>query len=620
MKPLRLKAEVAKRPTVAATSQSVIAKVYVDNGVYHLDKPYGYSIPDSLFSEISVGVRVQVPFNGREVEGLLIETVPAESLAGLKPISKVLSSVSVASRRSLELIEAISGAWAAHPYDVIRSAIPPRVASVDREEWIAPIEELKVGKLDRQYLQLPPYMNPYLALAELVGKLTEDKSILVVFPDTKSIQRFALLRPDAIVLDSSLERSTRYRNFLRAKYSTKSLVIGSRSAIFADIPDLNTVIIFDEGSEHFYEQRSPGWNARDVGLIRAELEGLHFIAIGYSPSANLALMIEEGEMKFRSTKSRISVESFQQEFQELLPGRIIPSIRSALRVGPVLVLATRRGYSQAISCSKCRNIALCSCGARLFQRSAASTIECALCEKIYSDWSCSWCSGKTPYLLSRGTTRFAHEIGKALPGVKVVLSEGDTPLADTKSFEGVVIATPGSAPYLSDGYAAVVVLDAEKLVTQSDLKAQERAEQLIFSQAGFLRKDAKVFLVISHNHPIVGALSAWKPSLLSQRQLADRKDVLLPPFAKSISVDISSTETSILIRGLEAAKSDGRLSTNTRILGPTQLKGDLQRVLLLAPLDESQLLVSLIHEYQRRRSASRKTLLAMRIDPYSLTK
>ena len=601
MKPLRLKAEVAKRQAIATTSHSVLAKVHVDSGVYHLDKPYDYSIPDSFFNQISVGVRVQVPFNGREVEGLVAQVVEVDSIAGLKPISKVLSAVSIASEESLKLIEAVSSAWAAHPFDVIRSAIPPRVASVDREEWVVQPKGSASRRSDKQYLQLPPCVNPYRALADFVVKLSGDKSTLIVFPDTRSIERFSLLRPDAIILDSSLERSTRYRNFLRAKYSTKSLVIGSRSAIFADIPDLDTVIVFDEGSEHFYEQRSPGWNARDVGLIRADLENLNFIAIGYSPSANLALMIEEGEMKFRSTKIRPSVESFQQEFQELLPGRIIPAIRSALRVGPVLVLATRKGYSQAISCSKCRNIAL-------------------LCERTYSDWSCSWCNAKTPYLLSRGTTRFAHEIGKALPGVKVALSEGDTPLTDAKSFEGVVIATPGSAPYLSDGYAAVVVLDGDKLLSQSDLKAQERAEQLIFSQTGYLRKDGKVLLVITHSHPIVGALSAWKPSLLSQRQLADRKDVLLPPFAKSVSVDIPSAEASILIRGFETAKSDGRLSANTRILGPTQLKGELQRVLLLAPLHESKLLVSLIHEYQRRRSASRKTLLAMRIDPYSLTK
>lgn len=620
MKPLRLKAEVVKSVSTPLISQEFVARIFVDSGVYHLDKPYDYSIPEPFVDSLSIGVRVQVPFNGREVEGLVLDIVSAKSLAGLKPISKVISPISVASQESLVLIEAVANAWAAHPYDVIRSAIPPRVASVDREEWSRPSTTVSRKSSERQYLQLPPYINPYVALAELTSKISKDKSTLIIFPDNRAVERFALLRKDSIVLDSTLDRSTRYRNFLRAKYSEKSLVIGTRSAIFADIPDLETIVIFDEGSEHLYEVRSPGWNARDVGLIRADIQRLNFYAIGYSPSANLALMIDEGEMKFRSAKERVSVESFQQEFQELLPGRIIPSIRSALRNGPVLVLASRKGYSQAISCSKCRNIALCTCGSRLFQRSASSIIECSLCEKAYPDWSCSWCNAKTPYLLSRGTTRFAHEIGKALSGIKVLLSEGDSPLTDSKSFEGIVIATPGSAPYLAEGYAAVVVLDADKLLAQSDLKAQERAEQLIFSQTGFLRRDGKVFLIISHSHPIIGALSSWKPSLLSRKQLADRRDVLLPPFAKSVSIDVPSAEASILIRGLEAAKGDGRLSENTRILGPTELKGDLVRVLLLAPVRESQLLVRLIHEYQRRRSASKKALLVMRIDPYSLTK
>jgi primosomal protein N' (replication factor Y) len=50
------------------------------------------------------------------------------------------------------------------------------------------------------------------------------------------------------------------------------------------------------------------------------------------------------------------------------------------------------------------------------------------------------------------------------------------------------------------------------------------------------------------------------------------------------------------------------------------LKGEMQRIVLLGPLEEAQSLVALIHEYQRRRSASKKSLLAMRIDPYSITK
>jgi primosomal protein N' (replication factor Y) len=620
MKPLRLKAEVAKRESLRADQSNFVAQIQVDTGVYHLDQPYDYSIPSQLIDYVSIGVRVQVPFGGREVEGLVFNVVEGSAIGGLKAISKVISPISVASSDLLNLIEEVAQAWAANPYDLIRSAIPPRVASVEKEIWKEPEIKRISTKERREFLQLPSHRNPYEALSELIGKQSGKGSLLVIVPDSRSISRLKSLNPDALVLDSSLDRTDRYRNFLKAKYSTENLVIGTRSAVFADIPDLEQIIIFDEGSEHLFEQRSPGWNARDVALIRAKLQKVDFLAVGFSPSAEVARQIESGEIKFRATKSRIKVESFQQEFQELLPGRIIPAIRSALKLGPVLFLASRKGYAQAISCSKCRNLALCTCGSRLLKKSASAPIECSLCDMKYRDWSCTWCSGKIPYLLSRGTMRYSQEIGRAFPGVKISLSEGDSTLEDHSLTEGIVIATPGSAPYVVGGYSAVVVLDADGLLNESDLKSLERAQQVIFSQGGFISKDGKILLVISHSSPIIGALSSWKPSLLAHRELEERRETGLPPYAKAVSIDVAANETQQLIRGFHAAKEDGRLPRALRILGPIQLKGEMQRIVLLGPLDEAQSLVVLIHEYQRRRSASKKSLLAMRIDPYSITK
>ena len=620
MKPLRLKAEVAKRETLRSEQSSFVAEIQVDTGVYHLDQPYDYSIPSQLIDQVATGVRVQVPFGGREVEGLVLSILEGFAIGGLKPISKVISPISVASLDLLSLIDAVSQAWAANPYDLIRSAIPPRVASVEKEIWIAP-EIIRIStKERREFLQLPSHRNPFDALSELIGKQSVKGSVLVIVPDSRSISRLKSFNPQALVLDSSLDRAVRYRNFLQAKYSTENLVIGTRSAVFADIPDLAQIILFDEGSEHLFEKRTPGWNARDVALIRAKLQKVDFLAVGFAPSAEVAREIESSEIDFRATKSRINVESYQQEFQELLPGRIIPAIRSALKVGPVLFLASRKGYAQAISCSKCRNLSLCSCGSRLLKRSSSAPIECSLCDKNYPDWSCTWCSGKTPYLLSRGSTRYAQEIGRAFAGVNISLSEGDSMLEDNSSNEGIVIATPGSAPYAPGGYSAVVVLDADGLLNESDLKSLERAQQLIFSQAGFICKDGKILLVISHSSPIIGALSSWKPSLLAHRELEERRETGLPPYAKAVSIDVAANETQQLIRGFQAAKDDGRLPSALRILGPIHMKGEMQRIVLLGPLDEAHSLVALIHEYQRRRSASKKSLLAMRIDPYSITK
>lgn len=620
MKPLRLKSEVAKREPIRSEQSTFVAKIQVDTGVFHLDQPYDYSIPSQLIDEVSIGIRVQVPFGGREVEGLILSVADGSTIGGLKAISKVISPISIASSELLDLILAVSQAWAANPYDVIRSAIPPRVASVEKELWRAPEIERISSKECREFLQLPSHRNPYEALSELIERQSGKGSLLVIVPDSRSISRLKSLNPEAIMLDSSLDRTDRYRNFLQAKYSTGNLVIGTRSAVFADIPDLAQIMIFDEGSEHLFEQRTPGWNARDVALIRAQSQGLDFLAVGFAPSAEVARRIEAGEIKFRATKSRINVESYQQEFQELLPGRIIPAVRSALKVGPVLFLASRKGYAQAISCSKCRNLARCTCGSRLLKKSASSPIECSLCDLQYSDWGCTWCSGKVPYLLSRGSTRYAQEIGRAFAGVKISLSEGDLMLQDHSLSEGIVIATPGGAPYVVGGYSAVVVLDSDGILNESDLKSLERAQQLIFAQAGFISKDGKILLVISHSSPIIGALSSWKPSLLAHRELEERKETGLSPYAKAVSIDVAANETQQLIRGFHAAKEDGRLPNALRILGPIQIKGEIERIVLLGPLDEAQSLVALIHEYQRRRSASKKSLLAMRIDPYSITK
>jgi len=620
MKPLRLKVEVAKRELSKEVQSNYVARVQVDTGVFHLDQPYDYSIPLEFLDQTNTGVRVQVPFSGREVEGLVLSVYEGSSVGGLKPLSKVLSPISVASENLLNLIAAVAKAWAANPYDLIRSAIPPRVASVEKEKWLIESTTNPSTKERRQYLQLPSHRNPYEALSDLIQKRCAKGSTLIILPDTRSIARLYNLQTDSIVLDSSLDRSERYRNFLRAKYSRNNLVIGTRSAVFADIPDLVAIIVFDEGSEHLFEQRSPGWNARDVAIIRSQIQKIDFLAVGFAPSAEMARQIESGDLKFRATKSRVHVESFQQEFQELLPGRIIPVIRSALKVGPVLFLASRKGYSQAISCSKCRNLALCTCGSRLLKRSVSAPIECSLCDEKFPDWSCSWCANKNPYLLSRGTTRYAQEIGRAFPGVHISLSEGEAILEDRSISQGIVIATPGSAPYVKGGFSAVVVLDADFLLNESDLKSLERAQQLIFSQASYLSKEGRALLVISHSAPIIGALASWKPSLLAHRELEERRETQLPPYAKAISVDADSSEAQQLIRGFETAKEDGRLPKELRILGPISLKGEGQRILLLGPLDDAQKLVDLLHEYQRRRSAGKKKLLSMRIDPYSITK
>ena len=619
-RPLRLKREVIRRAPEISTTDNPVARLWVDSGVFHLDQSYDYLVPDNLSEQVAVGVRVQVPFNGRECEALVLERIAISSGRRLKSITKVISRVPVASKPSLDLIALVAHRWACHPYDVIRSAIPPRVASVEKMHWIDRTIDRPGQSSVRQYLQLPAYQDPFQALARHVKSVRSRGSILVIVPDNRSVLRLSKHFPEALILDSDLPRSERYENFLRARTTSAQIIIGTRSAIFADSPDLASIVIFNESSEQFFEVRSPGWNARDIAILRARNENVAIYCVGYSPSAEVARLIDIGWFEFKGAKQKIRVDTFQQEFSELLPGKIIGELRRLVKQGPILFIAPRKGYSQSISCSSCRNISTCSCGGRLEKKGATTAISCSLCANVYSEWVCQYCAGLKPFLLNRGSERFAQEIGVALPGIPITLCEAEKMVDDFELNSGIVIATPGSAPMSADGYAAVVILDGEKLLNQSDLRAQERAREIFFTHAALLNSSGSALLVINHSNPIVGALASWKPSLISRRELQERIEASLPPFVRSISLDIDSSESATLVRALNKSRDEGRLPASTRILGPSTLNTATHRILLLAPLEDGEALVLLMHEFQRRRSATRKKLATLRIDPYSLSR
>lgn len=619
-RPLRLKREVVQTQPGPSTTDKPVARVWVDNGVFHLDQSFDYLVPDELDLSVQIGVRVQVPFNGRACEALVLGRSEKTSGMKLKSIDKVISTVPVASQRSLNLIENVANRWACHPFDVIRSAIPPRVAGVEKKKWPTDVLTVNLPSSIREYLQLPAFQDPFEILAKFLKNSVKQGSVLVIVPEAKTIHRLQSQIPHALVLGSELSRSERYENFLRARTELNQIIIGTRSAVFADVPDLAAIVVFNESSEHLYEVRAPGWNARDVAILRARQENIALHFLGYCPSAEVTRLIDIGWLTYRAAKSKVKVLTFQQEFSELLPGRIIQELRSLIKNGPILFIAPRKGYSQAISCSHCRNISLCECGGRLEKKSATGSITCSLCPNVFPDWVCKYCSGVRPFLLNRGSERFAQEIGKALPGVPITLSEGEKVVEDAQISSGVVIATPGSAPMAIQGYSAVVILDGESLLNQSDLRAQERAREIFFSNLSLLVSTGTALLVVNHSNSIVGALSSWKPSLISLRELREREEAALPPFVRCVSLDIEESEASTLTRALNKSRQDGRLPESTRILGPSTLSNGLARILILTPLVDGEALITLIHEFQRRRSATKKKLAAVRVDPYSLSR
>lgn len=624
---LRLKVQESSRPRHDAASIEPVARIWVDTGVPHLEPIYDYLVPSDLDSKIVLGVRVSVNFSGRVVDGFVIERTASSQSGELKFIEKVLSPVALLNAEVITLINATAGRWGGSVVDVATAAVPPRVATVEKTFNFSVTDnssqKSKKGGSSHSYYLFTPSEDPFETMATWIGKRRSLGGVLIVLPEAREV---ALLQEVLIkrsiehtILDASLPRSARYSNYLQVATGISQVVIGTRGAIFAPIQNLQTMVIYREGSQSHYEVRSPGWNTRDVAIIRSQISGIDLTFAGFSPSSEVSLLIERGFVTLSGKRAKMDASAFPQSYGELLPDRIFAPIRKALAKGSVLFLVPRKGYAHAVACKSCRNIALCQCGGKISQPSADSGFICSLCSAKSSTWSCAWCKSTQSVLLGRGNIRFAQEIGKAFPGFAIYTSDAEHPVKEIAEKHSLVLATAGMAPAIAGGYQAVVIIDGDGLFAQLDLRAQERARESIMQASSLCNPQGKICVVIDSSHPIVAALSRWNLSPLLSRELREREQALLPPYVRAITLDFEDSEVPTFITGINGAIRDGRLPSTARILGPNKFSPSQSRVILTVDQEGGQELADFVVTYRKKRATSKKSLPHMRIDPYSLT-
>ena len=623
-RPLRLKREEAKRVDSAQAQLDAYVRVWVDTSVSHLDGTYDYLVPERLSHSVKPGFRVGVPFAGRDVEALVLERSDKSEITNLKFISSVISEELVATPTLISLISSISKRWICNPYDVIRSAIPAPVASVDKAftaETKSSMAQDLVNKAKGEvtYLHLAPHEDPLMRLSEFAQKAQAKGSVLIIVPEDRELELLRLELPDALILTSSLSRTKRYSNYLTAINKSSHIIIGTRSAIFLTPPDLTTVIVYRENSQSHYEPRHPGWNVRDIALLRHSEERLNLYFVGYSPSLEMARSIESGAINFLSKKARLQISTFPQSGSELLPERIFSPIRSALKSGSVLFLVPKKGYASALMCKKCRNLAICSCGGKLSRSNQSAPPACVHCSTTFSSWKCKWCNEDKLVLLGRGAIRHAEEIGRAFPGFPVVNSDADTPVKEVTGKSSLVIATQGMAPRCEGGYSAAVLLEGASFFSYSDLRGQERSREAFFEAAGQVKTGAPVLVAIDSSHPINAALASWNPAHMYKRELADLESLDLPPFTRSLTVDLATSEASTVAEGFKKALLDSRVPASTKVLGPSIRVGDKARIIMTASENEFSDLTQFVGEFVKHRAFAKKEAIQVRIDPYSLS-
>jgi primosomal protein N' (replication factor Y) len=604
-----------------------IARVLPMLSVPHLDREFDYLVSAEQSDDAQPGVRVRVRFHGRLVDGFVLERRNDTDHAGkLGWLDRVVSPEPVLTAETRRLVDAVAARYAGTRPDVLRLAVPARHARVERETAAAPSGPVQPAPIDPSSWELYARGGQFLAaLAEsraaravwqaLPGESWADRfaeaaaqtvragrAVLAIVPDQRDLDmlwRSATARIDqhgVVALSAGLGPAARYRRWLAALRGRARLVIGTRSAVFAPLPDLGLVMIWADADDSLAEPRAPYPHAREVAMLRAHQARCAALIGGYARTAEAHALVRSGwahdivaaRPVVRARTPRVVAlddTGYAEERDPAARTARIPSIalraaRSSLEAGaPVLVQVPRRGYVPSLACGRCRTIARCRhCTGPLSLPDSAGPgpaigAVCRWCGRTEPALRCARCGSDAVRAVVVGARRTAEELGRAFAGTAVITSAGDAVVAEVAARPALVVATPGAEPRAPGGYGAALLLDTWALLGRQDLRAAEDALWRWMSAAALVRArgDGGVITVVAESSiPTVQSLIRWDPVGHAEAERTARSEVGLPPSVHMAAIDGTAGAIAALL-------DEARLPDGADLLGPVDLPPGVRR-------------------------------------------
>jgi primosomal protein N' (replication factor Y) len=579
-----------------------VARVLIDSPLPQLDRLFDYAVPEQFAGDVQPGVRVRVPLRsaGRILDAYVVELGEADPVdRPLSELEAVVSTTRVLTPALYTLARRAADRAAGSATDILRLAIPKRMVRAEKvwlaaeppavpaiddaaKAWVAHalsghpalvdcLDEYGRGALDAspEPVRLENGVTTgswaVLLAATAVRTLASGRSAILVVPDHRDqAQVEAALAgrapADAIIRSDARQSSpARYSAFLRMLAAAPCIVVGNRSSVYAPVHDPGLVAIWDDGDPLLAEPLSPGVHARDAALIRQELDGCALIFAGHTRTSDVERLVGLGWVREVSAARRVSpriVLSATKEGESRgarVPSAAFAAARDALTSGPVLVQVSRPGYAPVLVCADCRTPARCPhCGGPLHAARRGAVPECGWCGRQATTWACPKCTSTRVRMASSGSERTADELGRAFPGIRIIVADGEHPVLNVDSRPALVVATRGAEPVAEGGYRAVILLDGDRMLQAEDLRIGESCLRWWSNAAALARPGSPVHLV-GVTGGVARALATWTQPAYARAELAGRAPLRMPPTVRVAALEGSSAAVDTAIAALRAA-------------------------------------------------------------------
>jgi primosomal protein N' (replication factor Y) (superfamily II helicase) len=397
------------------------------------------------------------------------------------------------------------------------------------------------------------------------------------------------------VLHSALTDAERLAAWRAAFSGEARLVLGTRSAVFAPVPQLGLIVI-DEEHDASFKQHEGGfrYSARDLAVRRAQQAGVPIVLGSATPAFETLHNVAAGRYTLERLTQRATpsppplLKLLDLRHNAVQGGIATPAVQAIERhlsaAGQVLVFLNRRGYAPTLLCTACGWIAPCqACDARLTVHQDAQRLRCHHCgADVPLPLRCPQC-GFAVKAVGQGTERVAETLARLFPQFPLARLDRDVvrraadleavmarlASGEARILVGTQMVTKGhDFPNLT----LVVVLNADQGLFSTDFRAPERLAQTLVQVAGRAGRGVKPGEVLIQTefpgHPLWLSLLGGGYDGFARAALEERAQAAWPPFSRLAALRDSAPSAAAALTFLSEARQHAQPPRAVRLLGP----------------------------------------------------
>ena len=414
-------------------------------------------------------------------------------------------------------------------------------------------------------------------LQAIASCVAHGEGAIVLVPEIsltpQTVRRFKARFDHVAVLHSHLTESQRNEQWREIRSGRSRVVVGARSAVFAPVPKLKLIVVDEEYESSFKQDTVPRYNARDVAVVRGQMENAVVVLGSATPALESYHNARTGKYELATLAGRVQgrpmpkVELVDMSKEmpavrqfRFLSRRLVTLMEMRLaRDEQVIVFLNRRGFATYVFCPRCGWALRCRhCDISMTYHKRQNRAICHYCgERGAVPDTCPDCQTPGVKSVGLGTEKVEEEIHARFPGVECARMDSDSVRgrgAHARVLDAfrdgrvkILVGTKMIAKGLDFPNVTLVgVVNADTALHLPDFRAGERTYQLVSQVAGRTGRGPKGGLVVVQtfqpDHYTMTCAAAHDYHAFAEAELVHRRALNMPPFGRAARIIIDGTD------------------------------------------------------------------------------